>query len=68
MDDKNAELVEARELLAQAYEHEGRYITAIDLRQGNVGSQGVRWVRTECAIAAVRAALRATAIRQGGAG
>jgi hypothetical protein len=56
--DRNAVLEDdAYELLAAAYEGEGRPITSIDLRNRNTGSQGVRWVRTECAISAIRAAL-----------
>lgn len=55
----------AYELLATAYEGEGRPITADDLRNRNVGSQGVRWVRTECAISAITAALTAPAPAEG---
>lgn len=47
----------ALELLAAAYDGAGRPITADDLRHRNIGSQGVRWVRTECALSAIAAAL-----------
>jgi hypothetical protein len=51
----------AVELLAAAYEGDGRPITATDLRCRNIGPQGVRWVRTECALTAILAALNTRA-------
>lgn len=46
----------AREILAQAHEPR-KYLVAVDIRTGNIGRQGVAWVETETAIAAIREAL-----------
>lgn len=50
----------ARELLAQAHEPR-KYLVAVDLRNGNIGRQGVAWVETEIALSAIETALRSIA-------
>lgn len=47
----------ARELLALAHEDAKKPLVAVDIRTGNVGRQGVNWVETTTALAAIEAAL-----------
>jgi hypothetical protein len=51
---------DASEFLARAHEDAKKPLVAIDIRTGNVGRQGVAWVETTTALAALRAALSAT--------
>jgi hypothetical protein len=52
-------LEEASEYLAAAHEAVRKPWIAIDIRTGNVGRQGVMWVETTTALAALQNALRA---------